>query len=369
MNTFLSGTALLAMTTVLLAADAAPEVRDLAPTLGTLAAKHKLPGVVGAIVQGDQVVALGSAGIRKFGEPEPFNDTDIIHLGSDTKAMTAILVGQLIDKKQLAFDTTMQEIFPKLAKKMNAPMAKVAVRQLLDHTAGLPHDLDWRALDTMRRSLPAQRRVAVEKALADPPATPVGSFSYSNVGYVVLGAIVEAKSGKSWEAVIKRDIFRPLGMTSAGFGPPGTLGKVDQPWGHTLDRGKITPTQIDNAAVLGPAGTVHCSMADWCKFIAETLRGAQGHPRLVTPATFKELITPRPNQDYAGGWIVTQRPWAGGSVLTHAGSNTTWFCNVWIAPQRDFAVLIATNYGSDPVAQAVDEGIGELIKLHSSANR
>jgi len=362
---FVHGIALLGMLPVLMAAGAASAPRDLAPTLRALAEKYKLPGAVGAILHGDQIVALGSTGVRKAGDPAPFLVTDGIHLGSDTKAMTAILIGQLIDKRQLNFDTTMAEIFPDLAAKMDPAMTKVTVRELLDHDAGLPANLDWWALDATHVPLPVQRRNAVEQALAAPPATPIGKFSYSNVGYVILGAIIETKTGKPWEEIIEQQIFRPLQMTSAGFGAPGPPGQVNQPWGHVDDNGKLKPVQIDNAPVLGPAGTVHCSIGDWAKFIAETLRGAQGHPTLVSTETFKQLTTPMPGQEYAGGWIVTQRPWAGGLALTHAGSNTTWFCNVWIAPNKDFAVLIATNYGGSSAAQAADDGVGQLIEFNS----
>jgi CubicO group peptidase (beta-lactamase class C family) len=359
------GIALIMVLPLLLGAGASPMPRDLAPTLSALAEKYKLPGVVGAILHGDKIVALGSTGVRKAGELEPFLVTDTIHLGSDTKAMTAILIGQLIDKKQITFDTTMAEIFTDLAPRMNPLMAKDTVRNLLDHAGGFPHDLNWRALEATHLSLPAQRRRAVEEAFSVPPATPIGKFSYSNVGFVVLGAIIEAKTGKSWEETMEQEIFRPLNMTSAGFGAPGTPGKVDQPWGHVDENGKLKPVQIDNAPVLGPAGTVHCSIGDWAKFIAETLRGAQGHPTLVSADTFRQLTTPLPGQDYAGGWLIAQRPWAGGAALTHAGSNTTWFCNVWIAPHKDFAVLIATNYGGDSVAKAADEGVASLIDFNS----
>jgi CubicO group peptidase (beta-lactamase class C family) len=365
MRIFVHSSLLLGMLPFLLAAAAMPPMRDLAPTLRALAEKYKLPGVVGAIVHGDQIVALGSAGVRKAGDPAPFLVADAIHLGSDTKAMTAILIGQLIDRKQLAFDTPMAEIFPDLAAEMNPLMAKVTVRDLLDHNGGFPHDLKWGALDATHLPLPAQRRKAVEQALSERPATPIGKYSYSNVSYVVLGAIVETKTGKSWEEVIEQEIFRPLHMTSAGFGAPGTPGQIDQPWGHVDANGGLKPIQVDNAPVLGPAGTVHCSIGDWSKFIAETLQAAQGHPTLVSAETFKQLTTPMAGQEYAGGWIVTQRPWAGGLALTHAGSNTTWFCNVWIAPGKDFAVLIATNYGGSLAAQAADEGVGKLIEFNS----
>jgi CubicO group peptidase (beta-lactamase class C family) len=357
--------AFLSMLPLLMAAGAASMPRDLAPTLRELAEKYQLPGVVGAILHGDQIVALGSTGSRKVGDPAPFLVTDEIHLGSDTKAMTAILIGQLIDKHQLNFDTTMAEIFPDVAAKMDPAMTKVTVRELLDHDAGLLPNLNWWALDATHLPLPLQRRNAVEQALSAPPATPIGKVSYSNVGYVILGAIVETKTGKSWEEIIEQQIFRPLQMTSAGFGAPGTPGQVDQPWGHVDDNGKLKPVQIDNASVLGPAGTVHCSITDWAKFIAETLRGAQGHPTLVSAETFKQLTTPMPGQEYAGGWNVTQRPWTGGLALVHGGSNTTWVCIVWVVPNKDFAVLIATNYGGASAEQGADNGVGKLIEFNT----
>ncbi len=77
------------------------------------------------------------------------------------------------------------------------------------------------------------------------------------------------------------------------------------------------------------------------------------------------MITPPAKQHYAGGWIIAERPWTGGVALTHAGSNTTWFCNVWIAPAKDFAVLIAMNFGGDSVAMIADEGVGMLLKFNA----
>jgi CubicO group peptidase (beta-lactamase class C family) len=354
---------LLAILPLLMAGESADHPRDLADMLAPLAEKYSLPGVVGAIVHGDAVVALGSVGVRKIGSPQKFLPTDVIHLGSDTKAMTAILIGQLIDKGQLRFDTTMQEIFPHLP--MDREKARVTIRQLLDHNAGLPHDLDWWGLDATHDDIKVQRHLAVRQALSTAPETPIGKFSYSNVGYVVLGAIIEEKTGRPWEEVIRQNIFKPLHMTSGGFGPPGIIGQVNEPWGH-VRQGQIVPVQIDNPPVMSPAGRVHCSIGDWAKFISEALRGARGHPTLVTVHTFTELTTPLSNQDYAGGWIIAPRPWAGGTALTHAGSNTTWYCNVWIAPGKDFAVLLATNYGSDPVAQAADEGVGLLIQFNET---
>ena len=108
--------ALFAMASMLLGADIQPSPRDLGPTLRPLAEEYNLPGVVGAIIHGDQIIAIGSTGVRKIGHPAPFLPADTIHIGSDTKAMTAILIGQLIDQKQLTLDTTMDELSPILPR-------------------------------------------------------------------------------------------------------------------------------------------------------------------------------------------------------------------------------------------------------------
>jgi CubicO group peptidase (beta-lactamase class C family) len=342
---------------------------DLAETLAPLAAKYKLPGVVGAVIHGDKIVALGSVGIRRVGDPTLFLPSDVIHLGSCTKAMTAILIAQLVDKKQLRFDSTMRELFPDLAKDMNPVMANNTVRNLLNHDGGFPHDLPWGVMQATHLPLVAQRRMALIEALSDPPATPIGSYSYSNVGFVLLGAIVEAKTGKPWERVMQEQIFGPLHMDSAGFGSPGTIGKVDEPWGHFVRDGKLTASQIDNLPVMAPAGEVHCSISDWSKFIAEILRSTQGHPALTTARTFEELTTSLPGQTYAGGWEIVQRDWAGGLALSHEGNNTVFCCDVWIAPKKDFAVLIATNFGGEGSDKAVDERAELLINLNSQLTR
>ena len=75
------------------------------------------------------------------------------------------------------------------------------------------------------------------------------------------------------------------------------------------------------------------------------------------------LHTPPSGGDYAGGWMAVDRPWAGGKALTHSGSNTMWYCTIWLAPARDFGILVATNKGGDGAVKACDEASGELIRL------
>lgn len=180
--------------------------------------------------------------------------------------------------------------------------------------------------------------------------------------------MAEKVANDSWENLMQKRLFDPLGMSSCGFGAMGTPGKLDQPWQHTLILATHHPIEpglrSDNAPVIGPAGTVHCSVIDWGKFVTAPLRGEQGQPGILRPETFQQLHTP-PFGEYGFGWMMVNRPWAGGRALTHAGSNTQNFAIVWMAPAKDTAVLVMTNQAGGETFGACDAAATALI-LHST---
>ena len=333
--------------------------------LEPIRAKHNLPGLVGAVIEGDEVIAVGAAGVRKLGAPQPITIDDKLHLGSCTKAMTATVLARLVERKQLAWNSTLASIFPDLTPKFDAAFRDVTLEQLLQHRAGLPANADWNALGSGTTT--EQRVRLIKTVLAKAPETTPGTkYDYSNVGYAIAAAMGERVTKRPWEQLIRTELFEPLGMTSVGFGPPGAKGKVDQPWGHLSPVAVATPTQADNPPPLGPAGRVHCSIRDWAKFVSLHLRGARGEETAyLTKETFERLHTPPAGEDYAFGWISTKRPWAGGTVFTHAGSNTMWYCVVWAAPKKNFAVLAVTNIGGPEAAGACDDASAAMIAQHA----
>jgi D-alanyl-D-alanine carboxypeptidase len=126
-----------------------------------------------------------------------------------------------------------------------------------------------------------------------------------------MGSILERLGGKSWEELMHERIFDPLGMISAGFGGTGTVGEIDQPWPHLASGQSVLSNgpAMDNLPDMGPAGTVHASMSDWGKFLADQLRGGSGKPALLSPsiyATMQKSV----KGTYGFGWIVVYRSWA-----------------------------------------------------------
>lgn len=170
-----------------------------------------------------------------------------------------------------------------------------------------------------------------------------------------------------WEDLLRETVFAPLGITRAGFGGTGTPGKIDQPWPHGANGKPMESNgpEVDNLPVFGPAGTVHMSLGDWAKFIAEHLAGRAGKGKLLKKqSAYEHLHTPaRDGEPYAFGWIALERGW-GGRVLTHAGSNTMNRSVAWLAPEKGFGVIACTNSGSESAAQALDDVAGLLIGVN-----
>ncbi|MBM3879527.1 MAG: beta-lactamase family protein [Verrucomicrobia bacterium] len=349
--------------------DGNPQVAAL---LEPIARQHGIPALAGAVVTGAGLQAAAAVGFRKWGETAPVTVDDRWHLGSDTKAMAAVLVARQVEAGKLRWDTPVAELFPDLASEFHPEARAVTVEQLLMHRAGVAPNLDWapyaRAKDGDVRH---QRLDATRRALAKRPSHPPGShYVYSNLGYVVCGALLERVTGQAWEQLIEQDLFRPLGMLEVGQGGMGTVGKLDQPWGHTASGKPVRgygPDQ-DNPRVLGPAGRAHASLASWALFIADQLRGARGAPALLQPGTYARLHQRPPGGEYALGWLVVSREWGGGLVLSHAGCNTMHYAVAWVAPKKDFAVLICANQGDDRAAKATDEAAAALIKWHTETS-
>jgi CubicO group peptidase (beta-lactamase class C family) len=340
-------------------------VADTAQILETFRKKYDLPALWVVVVKDGKICDRAAVGVRKISDPTPVTTNDVIHIGSCTKSMTATLAAMFIEEGKLRWDTTIAEVFPELKGKMDKQYETVTVEQLLTHRGGVPNRPP---ADAMKRAWEAQgtpveqRREFIEAVLTQSPqAAPGTQWIYSNQGYSIIGAMLEKIAGKPWEDLITEKLFKPLHMDSAGFGPPGTKGKVDEPWGHTRDGANVKPSQFDNPPAIGPAGRVHCSLDDLVRYSLIHLHGEKSGG-LLKPETFRKLHTPPDGGDYACGWICVHRDWAGGRALNHGGSNTMWKTVMWLAPEKDFSIVVSTNIGGPETEGVCNEVADAMIK-------
>lgn len=326
------------------------------------------PAMAAGVVGPDGLDWTGVRGVRRQGEDDPVTLRDRWHLGSNTKAMTAAVLARLIEQGRARWAMPLNEAFPELT--LDGGWDGLTLADVMHHRAGLLDgpviNRDW--LISARadaRPLPGQRRALVERILAAPPAGPRGTFAYGNANYILIGAAIERITGGSWEDAMRAELYTPLNLTSAGFGPPPGR---DNPWAHRLigeTRTAIPPGNpgADNPAALGPAGTAHMSLNDYARFISAMMGGAPGW---LGADSLERLTTPPEGAAYACGWGVRQQPWGGvggpGPVIGHDGSNTMWHCTVAAAPQRKRAVIVLSNDG--PAGRAACQGaLQKLIPL------
>ena len=323
-------------------------------------ADGKSPGLFVAIVDQRGLRAIAANGVRRNGSPNGVTPSDLIHIGSNTKAMTATMLATLVSDGTFddGWQTTLSSVFPESLDEIHASYHSVSLRQLVSMTGGLPRDArNWWAHSSL--DIIQQRQAILRENLEIRPAGPVGNYLYSNLSYLVAGAMAEKVTGKAWETLMEEQLFTPLGMSTAGFGVPGTHGEVDQPWGHVRsESGQWQPYQRDNPAALGPAGTVHLTLADWAKFIGLWLPGRQ--PPILDRTKLDELTIPVA-EGYAAGWGVATRSWAEGVALNHWGSNRYWYTVLWVAPNLNRAFIAAANSADDDTFTMLDQLVGHLI--------
>jgi CubicO group peptidase (beta-lactamase class C family) len=349
-----------------------PSLQALVETIRT---ETQVPGIAVAVVAREGVIATAAAGVRRTDEASPLQSSDTFHLGSDTKAMTAFLVARLVERGALSWEMTLGEAFPQWSSSMNEAYRQVRLMDLLRHRAGMPaftSAADLGLLDGIDFDAPVvEQRLAFASNVLHraPVAAPGEKFLYSNAGYMVVGSILEKRLGKPWEALMQEELFAPLEMASCGFGPPATGSARGQPFGHRAKdaASSYVPTDSDNPPLVGPAGTVHCSLADWASFVRANM-DAPPQPLLEreTVALLHDGL-PIGKEDiaYAMGWGSAERPWAAGKVLSHDGSNGSNLAAVRLAPRRGLAFLIAVNAGDERADQAVQRAYEALTARYA----
>jgi CubicO group peptidase (beta-lactamase class C family) len=325
--------------------------------------------MAGCLVICDKVVAASAVGHRKLGKPDRVTQSDRFCVGSVTKAMTATLVGAMVEQGVLRFDTTMEKMFPELVGKMQPGYRKVTVRMLLDHTSGMPggpKKVEPRepTPDDLKQAM-AHRYQYVCNAVVDPPLSSPGKEQHYGAGTVIVVSYLERKLHKPYEELMEQYIFDPLGMTTAGkFVMVSAPDKLDSPWPHDRKNGRYEPVGLLDGRGFSraPAAGVCLSIADFGKWAAAHLEGENGRSNLLWGKTFRELHRrePRIKSDMAFG---RGRPGStDAEVLSIGGAHVGLSASVWIVPAHNYAICVVSNSTGEDADKARTEVRDFLIK-------
>lgn len=357
--------------------------QTLLDRIESIRADNDVPALAVAGFDAVRIAPVIVVGHLAHGNDALADETSKFHMGSLTKSMTATLAARLVEQGLIQWETTLEQAMPQTAERVPEPYRSVTLEQLLTHRSGLPDDRRPGGVTAryfaLRGPMREQRVQAVQIAFEQPGLKAPGEqFAYSNSGYIVAGAMLEAVTDANWEDLMQEQVFAPLGITSAGFGPPvDDAGRLTQPLGHLdrmLGRMPVAPGPgADNPAVLGPAGTVHMTIADLARYARDHLLGAAGQGALLKPETYTRLHTDTDEDGYAMGWLVTADDQGNTRQLQHAGSNGRWLAVVRIdlaeaGLEGCNGVVTATNIAHDNAAKACGQTDG-AITLYMQARQ
>jgi CubicO group peptidase (beta-lactamase class C family) len=311
---------------------------------------------------------IAVAGLRAARGTSVVTPHDLWHIGSITKSMTATLLARLVAVGTLRWDMTVTEGFGAALPGVHADLASVTLHELVTGRSGLSTNLpimEFLSYPRVDRDVRASRLKWTGSALARAPETaPRGTFIYPNSGFIVAGCMAEQATGQAWEDLMRQEVFAPLGLTSAGFGPPDS---ANNPSGHrgSLLGGRVAMTSsedgADNPPVLGPAGTVHMTLSDLARFGRMHAEGGagRGDPAYLDTAAWRFLHSAPAGGTYACG--LTRR---NDGRLWHNGSNTMWYAELLIDPALGAAAAACSNAASDEsaVANVLDAALQDAAR-------
>ena len=308
----------------------------------------EVPGLSVAIAKNGRVLwerGFGWADVEngvRATESTPFS------VASVTKAITATAVMQLQERSQLRLDGSVNDY---LGSKLHSPMwdaRKATIRQLLSHTSGLTTFSRW--------CYPGEPGCEVEKEirrygiLVWPPGE---VFDYSNLGYGILGHLIERVSGGTLNSYLRKSLFTPLNMRHCGM-------KVRK--GSAAQYHQKTHRRLEVKISGHPAASgLFCSAHDLLLFAMFHLKDGLTARSPLRPAAIDETHRAQSNTHggYGLGWWIKQE--SDRSVILAQGGTTGSYASVMLIPSEDLAVVVLANSYSKSVSELGDQIVARLL--------
>lgn len=337
---------------------------ELEPYIQKFVKTQEIPGLAIAVVQDGKVVYEHGFGIKTVNPkvvPTAFpagtktggrvNRDTLFHLASVTKTFVAIAVMQLVESGRVRLDDPVIQYLPDF-KLDDERYRAITVRQLLNHTSGLPdrngiNGHGWEHPETDDQAL---RRfvnsLSTEKLKFDPGT----KYAYSNVGYEVLGELVSRVSGQTIEAYLQTRVLEPLGMRDSSM-MFGDLKRSSLATGHATDDAE-NPFAFSiypfNRAQTASGGMISCLKDMERYMIANLNKGELNGVRILSPETYRTMWKPDVKtgadgslSDYGAGWYVGA--FEGTSIVSHPGKDTGFLSYMALLPEKKIGVVWMMN--------------------------
>ncbi|MFB7208544.1 serine hydrolase domain-containing protein [Streptomyces sp. NPDC056255] len=303
------------------------------------------PGVIGMVRKGDTTQYV-HAGVGDLTNKVPADPKAKFRIGSNTKAFTSTVLLQLEGEKKLSLDDTVAKWLPGAVAANGYDGSKITIRQLLNHTSGLPDYFRSVLVNgpyflntNPREVFPPQNLVDVALAMRAPAAEPGEKFEYSNTNYLLAGMVIKAVTGEDAATQIQRRIIEPLGLRDTSFptSDPALYGNYLH--GYAIRTIFINDATASNVQVFGSAGAMVSTMDDLATFSRALMTG-----KLLEPAQMTELKTTVPVTADAGYGLGIERMKlsCGKSAWGHNGAVLGYFSE-WLSSEDGTEQVLHTN--------------------------
>ena len=299
----------------------------------------KVKGMAIALIDGNKIVWSENFGYSDYENKIKADSNTIYGIGSVSKLFTGSAIMQLSERDKINIDKPISIYCPefKIKKRHNSEV-KITARMLLCHHSGLPSDIGSGVFSMKPKPFRSILKM-LDKEYA--PYTPNYIYSYSNIGYSLLGMIIENVSNRSFEDYIKSDIFEALQMHSACFTSDNSakFSKGYDEKGNLRKEYGIRPV---------PAGAVKSNIKDMAKFAMSFLPEYNG-AAILEKTTINEMFTKQNNSSPLDLNYKHGLPWffgkinSAGQIYFHTGGTLNHRSLVAVAPESNLAVVILSN--------------------------
>jgi CubicO group peptidase (beta-lactamase class C family) len=315
---------------------------ELALALEAAAREHHVPGAAAGVLVGDECITA-AYGVANVDSPAAVTPASLFQVGSISKTFTSAAVMLLVQEGRLALEDPVAKHLPDLGPATGLDLEAITVERALSHQAGFDGDhlfvaREWDDLTTLRG---ARRLFA--------PGT---GYSYNNAGFSIVGAIITAVSGESFESFVRNRLLRPLGMRSAGFtadevitSPVAAPHWVNGANAHVI-RGAGWQPGWELGPVDRPAGGLIASvehLMTWCRFqwTGTALDGSEILSRESLGRLHSPVVEATCIEDIGLDWFVWQID--GADAFGHGGLTAGYASDLVVVPAHDFAFVGLTN--------------------------
>ncbi len=316
-----------------------------------LATELKAQGLTGAVwsIVKDGEIFTDSWGIKNMDKQTKLTPEDLVNVGSVTKTVLATGILLLVTEDKLSLDTPVEEILPEI-KFENAWDTPVTVRHLMDHTSGLENLRLWQLFSqNVTASTPLINTFSKYPDVLKLNTKPGTQFSYSNMGYTLLGMVIENISGERYEDYLDDNLLAPLGMVYSTLHFVEQVGQQANPdlaMGH-LDNAK---TQSALPLFLRPAAQFTTNAEDMGLFLQFLLRGGMNDGKQLVSRELIESMGKVSGTDAALNGLhkgyslgLVQRDWHNVVGLFHSGNVVGYRAMIYLFPLQQKAFFISVN--------------------------